>query len=54
MEKIYIFCPSSQDAYLHLLNTVSDSLDEAGISFHICRPGEDIACKILQDKEVIL
>lgn len=52
MEKIYIFCPSSQTDYLRLLEEVSPRLDHAGISFRICRPGEDIAGRILDDWEV--
>jgi len=54
MEKIYFFCPSDQAAYLHLLDTVSASLDDAGVSFHICRPEEDIPTLICKDREVKL
>ncbi len=54
MEKIYVLCPSDQEGYLHLLDHVSPRLDDAGISFHICRPGEDIPGFILQNKEVTL
>ena len=53
MEKIYILCPSDSEEYLHMLEKVGPRLDDAGISFHICRPAEDIAGQILQDKEVI-
>ena len=53
MEKIYILCPADQTGYLHMLEKVGPRLDDAGISFHICRPVEDIAGQILQDKEVI-
>ena len=53
MEKVYVFCPADREGYLHLLETVSPLLDDAGISFHICRPGEDIPGFILQNKEVI-
>ena len=54
MEKFYVFCPSDLEGYLHLLETVSPRLDDAGISFHICRPGENIPGLIPEDKEVIL
>ena len=53
METIYIFCPADRAGYLHLLENVSPRLDDAGISFHICRPGEEIPGFILQDEEVI-
>ena len=53
MEKIYMLCPAYQAGYLHMLEKVGPRLDDAGISFHICRPAEDIAGQILQDKEVI-
>ena len=52
MEKIYILCPSDSEEYLHMLEKVGPRLDDAGISFHICRPGEDIPACILQEKEV--
>ena len=52
METIYIFCPSDREGYLHLVETVGPRLDNAGISFRICRPGEDIAGHILRNKEV--
>ena len=42
MENIYVFYPADREGYLHLLETVSPRLDAAGISFHICRPGENI------------
>ncbi len=51
MEQIYYLCPADQSGYLHLLTDVGPKLDDAGISFHICRPGEDAAGAILQ-KEV--
>ena len=54
MNKFYILCPSTAAEYRHMLEKVSPALDDAGISFHICRPGEDIADFILQDKEVTL
>jgi len=53
MEKIYIFCPADQAGYLDLLVNIGPKLDDAGISFHICRPGEDIPGYILQDKGVM-
>lgn len=52
MEKIYILCPADQAGYLDLLNHIGPRLDDAGISFHICRPGEDIPGYIQQNKEV--
>lgn len=52
MEKTYILCPSDREGYLHMLREIGPRLDDAGISFHICRPGEDIAGFILKDKEV--
>ena len=52
MEKIYIFCPSSLEEYRHLLELVGPKLDDAGISFHICRPEKDIAGRILSGEEV--
>ena len=48
----YILCPSTMEEYLHLLNNIGPVLDDTGVSFHICRPGEDLAGLILQDKEV--
>ena len=54
MEKIYILCPADQAGYLHMLEKVGPRLDDAGISFHICRPGEDITDSILSGKEVTL
>ena len=54
MEKIYILCPSDSEEYLHMLEKVGPRLDNAGISFHICRPGEDIPAYILQKKEVMV
>ena len=53
MEKIYIFCPADREGYLHMLEKVGPRLDDAGISFHICRPEEDIFGYILQRKEVM-
>ena len=53
MEKIYVFCPSDRAGYLDLLENTGQRLDDAGISFHICRPEEDILSLILQDKEVM-
>ncbi len=53
MEKIYILCPTDEAGYLHMLEKVGPLLDDAGISFHICRPAEDITVYILQDKEVM-
>ena len=52
MEKIYVFCPSCPEEYQRLLELVSPKLDDAGISFHICRPEEDIAGRILSGEEV--
>ena len=52
MEKLFILCPADQSAYLHMLEKVGPALDDAGISFHICRPGEDIPGEILHGKEV--
>ena len=51
MEHIYYLLPSDPAHYRQMLNEVAPKLDDAGISFHICRPGEDIAGTILQ-KEV--
>ena len=52
METIYVLCPSDRVGYLHMLEQVGPLLDDAGVSFHICRPGEDIPGLILQGKEV--
>lgn len=52
MEKIYILCPADEAGYQHMLREVSPRLDDAGISFHICRPGENYAGLILKGKEV--
>ncbi len=54
MEQIFFLCPSSHSEYLHILKTVTPRLDDAGISFHVCRPGEDIAGSVIEchSKEV--
>lgn len=54
MEQIFFLCPANDGEYDHLLRNVSQKLDDAGVSFHICRPGEDIAGTVLEchSKEV--
>ena len=52
LETLYILYPSDEAGYLHMLEKVGPALDDAGISFHICRPGEDIPGEILHGKEV--
>ena len=52
MNTFYILYPSDEAGYLHMLEKVGPRLDDAGISFHIYRPAEDIIGHILQDKEV--
>ena len=47
MEQIFFLCPTSQAEYLYFLRHVSQNLDDAGISFHLCRPGEDIAGTVI-------
>ena len=54
MNQFYILCPSTPAEYRHMLEKVGPVLDDAGISFHICRPGEDITDSILSGKEVTL
>ena len=53
MNNFYILCPSTPAEYRHMLEKIGPMLDDAGISFHICRPAEDITGYILQDKEVM-
>ncbi len=52
MERVYVLCPSDRAEYLRMLEQVGPQLDDAGVSFHICRPGEDVPEMILRDKEV--
>ena len=54
MNTFYILYPSDEAGYLHMLEKVGPALDDAGISFHICRPGEDIPGEILHGEEVNL
>ena len=54
LETIYILYPSDDAGYLHMLEKVGPALDDAGISFHICRPEEDIPGAIMNGKEVNL
>lgn len=54
MDQIFFLCPSNHAEYLYILNHVTPRLDDAGISFHVCRPGEDIAGAVIKShkKEV--
>lgn len=54
MEQIFFLCPMDRAEYLHILNHITPRLDDAGISFHVCRPGEDIAGAVINchSKEV--
>lgn len=54
MEQIFFLCPASQAEYVHILQEVTQTLDDAGVSFHVCRPGEDIAGAVIEchEKEV--
>ena len=54
MLPFYILCPSSPEDYQDMLENLGPRLDDAGVSFHICRPGEDITDSILSCKEVTL
>ena len=49
METIWVLCPADQAQYLYFLNEVSPKLDDAGISFSLMRPSEDICQLILKD-----
>jgi len=51
MEHIYCLIPESPEQYAYFLREVGPRLDDAGLSFHIFRPGENIAGTILK-KEV--
>ena len=55
MEKIFYLCPDTYEQYLYLMCEVAPRLDNAGVSFHICRPEEPLVRQILADcgKEVI-
>lgn len=48
MEQIFFLCPATQAEYLHILQAVTSRLDDAGVSFHVCRPGEDIAGTVIE------
>lgn len=48
METIWVLCPGDQAQYLYFLNEVSPKLDDAGISFSLMRPSEDIGKLILK------
>lgn len=48
MEKIIYLCPENERQYQYYLQVVGPRLDDAGLSFHICRPGEDITGVILK------
>lgn len=54
MEQIFFLCPANHADYLHILNHITPQLDDAGISFHVCRPGEDIVGTVISchEKEV--
>ena len=54
MEQIFFLCPANQAEYNHILRHITPQLDDAGISFHVCRPDEDIAGAVIQchSKEV--
>ena len=52
LDKIFYLYPADKQEYLRLLTKVGPELDNAGISFHICQPGEDIAGSILRTEEV--
>ncbi len=47
MEQIFFLCPATREEYLYILHHVTQRLDDAGISFHVCRPGENIAGAII-------
>ena len=49
MEKIWVLWPADQKQYLYFLNEVSSKLDDAGISFSLMRPSEDVCQLILKD-----
>lgn len=52
MLPFYILCPSSPEDYQDMLENLGPRLDDAGVSFHICRPGEDLGAWLIPDKEV--
>ena len=47
--KNLVLCPADQAQYLYFLNEVSPKLDDAGISFSLMRPSQDIFQLILKD-----
>ena len=47
MERIWCLCPADSEAYVHILTHTAPVLDDAGISFHVAKPGENLLSFIL-------
>ena len=48
MEKIWVLCPTDQAQYLYFITEVAPQLDDAGISFSVAKPTENIGQLILK------